>query len=187
MPTTKPRITITLEPRTHHVLTRLSVAGGESMSSLIGQLVDLAVPSMERLVVVLENAKNAPQEVKSGLLAAIERAERQLLPAAQTMIDQADLFLADACVAVGAVPAPGAAAPAADGATEHAPKGKRRASGDPGLRAGMEAAAEIVRSRKVPLSFPTPVPVTRGSGAPGEGEQAPVTHASPKRRSLSRG
>lgn len=184
MPTTKPRITITLEPRTHEVLTRLSVAGGESMSALIGQLVELAVPSMERLVVVLENAKTAPEEAKKGLQAAIERAERQLLPAAQTMIDQADLFLADACVAVG-VPAPGAPAPA-PGATEHAakPKGSR---GDSGLRAGMDAAADIVRARKVPRAFPTPVPVTRGSGAPGEGMEAPVNDSAAKRRRASRG
>lgn len=71
------------------------------MSSLIAQLVDLAVPSMERLVVVLERARAAPQEARAGLASAIERAERELLPALVAAQDQTDLFLAEAAAAVG--------------------------------------------------------------------------------------
>jgi hypothetical protein len=136
MPTAKPRITITLEPRTHEVLARLSAAGGDSMSALVTQFVDLAVPSMERLVVVLERARAAPEETRAGLAAAIDRAERNLMPALQAAVDQRDLFLADLESKTGREAA-AAGAPAQRG---------RRAS-----RAGGGKGS-------------TPVPVTRGSG-----------------------
>jgi len=95
MPTAKPRITVTLEPHTYEVLSRLSAVGGESMSALVAQFIDVSVPSLERLVVVLERAKAAPKEAHAGLLAAVERAERTLMPALQQASDMGDLFIAD--------------------------------------------------------------------------------------------
>jgi hypothetical protein len=135
MPTTKPRLTITLEPRTHEVLARLSAAGGESMSALITQFVDLAVPSMERLVVILEHAKRAPMEVKEGLAGALERAESETIPRIVAALDQGDMFLEDVMSAVQNVPDRTEAA----GASRTGTGGRKR-----GL---------------------TPVLVTRGSGA----------------------
>jgi hypothetical protein len=96
MATNKPRVTVTLEPRTYEVLARLSAAGGDSMSSLIAQFVDVSLPSLERLVVVLERAAAAPAEARAGLAAAVERAERQLLPALVAAQDQTAFFLMDA-------------------------------------------------------------------------------------------
>jgi hypothetical protein len=75
MPTAKPRITITLEPHPHEVLSRLSAVGGQSMSSIVSEYVNLALPSLERLVVVLEQASTAPKQAHAGLAAALERAE----------------------------------------------------------------------------------------------------------------
>ena len=95
MSTTKPRITVTLEPHTYEVLSRLAAVGGESMSSLVAQFVDVSLPSLERLVVVLERAKSAPQEALAGLASAVERAERTLLPALMNAQGMGDLFLSD--------------------------------------------------------------------------------------------
>ena len=145
MSTTKPRITVTLEPRTYEVLSRLSAAGGDSMSALVSQVVDVAVPSLERVVAILERAKAAPQEALAGLSAAIDRAERQLLPALMEAQGQSDLFVADA---LRSMTPKGATAPAV--AAKRAPRGALRpaaaASGDPRL-------------------------VTRGSGAPTGGRK----------------
>ena len=141
MPTAKPRITITLEPHTHEVLTRLSAAGGQSMSSIVADYVALAVPSLERLVVVLEQARQAPQEAQSGLAAALERAERQLLPALASALDQNDLFLSDLEASAGR-------------------KGPVPMSGSETVRR-LVAEAKAERARRS-----TPVPVTRGSGGP---------------------
>ncbi len=138
MPTTKPRITVTLERHAHEVLARLSAASGDSMSEIVAGFVDLAVPSLERVVVILERAKAAPEEVRSGLSAAIDRADRVLMPAIQSALDQADLFISDATLATVREPDAQAAPPPA-----------RPAPG--GAKAGA-------------LEGSTPVPVTRGSG-----------------------
>lgn len=145
MSTVKPRITITLEPHTHEVLSRLSSAGGDSMSALVAQLVEVALPSMERLVVVLERAASAPEEARSGFAAAIERAEQRLLPALSHAQDMGDLFLFDMEKAArDSVPEPSAAAQRRRGAPASAPA--RGARQDPRL-------------------------VTRGSGVPGKGRK----------------
>jgi hypothetical protein len=138
MPTTKPRITITLDPRTHEVLSRLSAAGGESMSSLVTQFVEVAVPSMERLVVVLERARTAPQEARAGIAAAVERAERELMPHLIAAAGQSDLCLGELERSL----------PAADAAAER-PRRPRAAVPSEASEGGS-----------------TPVPVTRGSGGP---------------------
>lgn len=110
MSTSKPRITVTLESREHEVLSRLSAVGGESMSALVAQFVTVALPSLERLVVVLERAAAAPEEARAGLLAAVERAERTLLPALMNAQDMGDLFLSDVAVAAGPAVPPAARA-----------------------------------------------------------------------------
>lgn len=101
MPTAKPRITITLEPHAHEALSRLSRTTGQSMASVVTGLVDAALPSLVRLAVVMERAASAPQEVRAGLVAAVERAERDVLPGLMASLDQSDLFLADLEAASG--------------------------------------------------------------------------------------
>ena len=49
------------------------------MSQIVAGFVDLALPSLERVVVLLERAQAAPAEVRKGLEGAIARAERQLV------------------------------------------------------------------------------------------------------------
>lgn len=95
MPTSKPRITITLEPHAHEVLSRLSSASRQSMASIVTEILDTAIPSLERVVVVLERAATASQEVRDGVAAAVERAERELMPTLLAAAGQSDLFLAD--------------------------------------------------------------------------------------------
>lgn len=140
MSTTKPRITVTLEPHAHEVLARLSAASGESMSQIVAGFVDLAVPSLERVVVVMERAKSAPQEVRAGLVAALDRADRQLMPALVNAMDQNDLFLSDALQSL-------TAEPVADAKAATPARGRRRADS----------------------GGSTPVPVTRGSGGASRG------------------
>jgi hypothetical protein len=95
MSTLKPRITITLQPHAYEVLRRLSSAGGESMSSLVTQFLDVAIPPMERMVVVMEQANSMSSETKEAVRGSLLRAEAKLLPALTAAIDQNDLFLAD--------------------------------------------------------------------------------------------
>lgn len=95
MSTTRPRITVTLQPHSHRVLSRLAELSGDSMSEIVCGFVDLAVPSLERVVVLMQRAKDAPQEVKAGVSAAIDRAESVMLPQLQSLLAQNDLFIED--------------------------------------------------------------------------------------------
>lgn len=96
MPTALPRITITLEPHVYEVLRRLSAAGGQSMSALVVDFLEVAVPPMERMVVVLEQAKTLPAETKESIRGSLLRAEAELLPEIAAAVEQADMFLAQA-------------------------------------------------------------------------------------------
>lgn len=109
MPTTKPRITVTLPPHHHEVLTRLSLASGDSMSEILAGFVELAIPSLERVVVVLERARSAPEEVRAGLAAAFERADMDVMPQLLAAQGQGEMFLDRAAEAVrseGSTPVP---------------------------------------------------------------------------------
>jgi hypothetical protein len=96
MPTEKPRITISMEPHAYEVVRRLSAASGESMSRVVTQFLDVAVAPMERMVVVLEQAKAMPKETTEAVRASILRAEAKLLPKVMAnIVEQNDLFLAE--------------------------------------------------------------------------------------------
>jgi hypothetical protein len=95
MSTSKPRITITLEPRVYDIVSRLSKAGGESMSQIVTGFLEVAVPPMERMVVLMEQANAAPEEAKAGLASSLARAEARILPSLLNAIDQSDMFVAE--------------------------------------------------------------------------------------------
>jgi hypothetical protein len=57
MPTSKPRITITLTEEQHAILRRISAAGGQSMSSVISEFMLTAQPALERMAVALQRLK----------------------------------------------------------------------------------------------------------------------------------
>lgn len=151
MATTKPRITITLEPRTYEVVSRMAKAGGESMSAVVTGIVDLAVPSFERAVAIVERAQSAGDEVRAGIKSALDRADRDLMPMLLEAVKQSDMFLA------------GVGHEAADGGAAPAPRRRRPVAG---------AAAP-----KVEEGVSTPVPVTRGSGGRQPGAKRAVKGA----------
>lgn len=111
MATSKPRITITLEPHRHVVLKRLAALQGVSMSYLVADLVETVAEPLERVLAVMEAAKKAPGEVKQGLRAAVAAAERDFMPAAEHAMEHFNEFLAAAKSAGGATGDARSAAP----------------------------------------------------------------------------
>ena len=107
MATTKPRINVTLEPHRYALFKRLAALQGVSMSSLVAELLDAVAEPMERVCVVLEAAAKAPGDLKTGLRAAVDRAEATLMPSALKAIDQFDMFLCDIGDVIEAAGAPG--------------------------------------------------------------------------------
>jgi len=102
MSTSKPRITITLEPHAYEVVRRLSAANGHPMSAIVSGFLDVALPPMERMVVLLEQAAAMPHATREEIRASVLRAEARVLPEVASLARQVD-FLVDESVAAGSV------------------------------------------------------------------------------------
>lgn len=100
MATSKPRITVTLDPHRHELLRRLAGHQGTSMSAIVSELVDAVAPVLERVCVAIESAKNAQDSVKANLLRVAEESESAILPMLDAAISQLDIFV-NACNEAG--------------------------------------------------------------------------------------
>lgn len=101
MATTKPRITITLTQRQHQVISAISDASGQSMSSILGEIVEVTMPTFERMAATLQKIKSARQLEQSRLADAMQSAQAALEPIAMAAVGQFDLFLANVEGAAG--------------------------------------------------------------------------------------
>lgn len=93
MPTTKPRITVTLTERQHQVLRSLSICSGQSMSAYIVEFLDLALPTLERMAATLQAVSNARESDLQRVRDQLDEAQRVFEPMAMEVVSQADLFL----------------------------------------------------------------------------------------------
>lgn len=96
MPTAKPRITITLTNQQHELLQSMAGYQGGSMSSIVVELLETALPVMERIVSVMKAASTAPQEMLDGLKESMERAEVTVLNQMQDHMGKLDVFVKEA-------------------------------------------------------------------------------------------
>lgn len=96
MATDKPRITLTLEPEWHDVLSRLAALQGRPMSKVIGELLQEIMPILSRLTSALEEVQRANVDAKLKFLEGADRAERELMPIVDAVRSQLYLFLAGA-------------------------------------------------------------------------------------------
>lgn len=93
MATKKPRLSITLNKHHHEVLTTISECSGETMSSLIGDLIDASLPTLEKMANALQKIKTATDEQKKQIRKAMNEAQSALEPIAQQALDQLDIFV----------------------------------------------------------------------------------------------
>ena len=161
MPTSNPRITVTLTPEVHAILKRMSQLTGNSQSAIVSDLLLSSREVFARVVTVLEAAEvvkgTVNQEIKEGLDRAQAKLEQQLGLALETM----------------------------DEATQPIVEPPKKASGTKkaggvGARGGRTPPAKKAAS--------TPVPVTRGSGHPrGPAKGAERQATAPGRKGTGRG
>ena len=95
MATKKPRIAITLEPQRYDLLKRLATLQGGSMAGLVGELMEVTFPVLERVCVALEAAKQASESSIEGMRIAADRAMAELQPMMDASMDQLDMFVSD--------------------------------------------------------------------------------------------
>lgn len=93
MATTKPRITVTLTNRQYEVLKSISNSGGTPMSTLLGELIEASLPTLERMANTFQRLKQAQTIERAKMIEALDDAHAALEPIASSAIDQFDLFL----------------------------------------------------------------------------------------------
>lgn len=93
MPTTKPRVQVTLEPETHAVIERLANLQGKTRGAVIAEMLDSIVPAITRTVTLLEAAAAAPETLKDNLRAVVEGAQADLSDASGDSAKQLDILM----------------------------------------------------------------------------------------------
>jgi hypothetical protein len=78
MPTPNPRITITLTPSSHAVMKSLSDLSGNSMSSMVAEIITMNEPVFARMVKVLQAAKTVQASSKESMMAALNDAQTKI-------------------------------------------------------------------------------------------------------------
>lgn len=132
MATTKPRITISLNPHVYATIKRMSELGGQPMASIVSEMLDTVHEPLMRTVAFLEAAAEAPKQVKDGLRQSFEAVERDVYAAAGHTVAQID-WLTDQLKPGGSERRGGRAAPPrSTGSGKHStPVPVTRGSGSP--------------------------------------------------------
>ena len=134
MPTTNPRITITLTPAVASVLRELSKLAKNSQSAIVGELLETSLPVFERVVAALQAAATIQASAKTEISSGLERAQAKLESQMGLLLGEMD--------------------EAARPLLEAAEKVTRRGAGE----------ARVARTPAPRKALRTPVPLTGGSG-----------------------
>ena len=120
MATTKPRITVTLTKRQHDVLRTISECGGQPISTFVSEMLEAALPTLERMAATFQKIKKAQELERAKFLESMDEAQAAIEPVVMEAVGQFDLFLGKMEKAAGVAGAPDAreraAAPAAPAA-----------------------------------------------------------------------
>lgn len=95
MPTTKPRVQVTMEPHDHEVIARLAKLQGRTRGAVIADLLHEVIPALARTVALLEAAAEAPEQVKKGLRSVVDSVHDELVATAGHGIAQMDWLLSE--------------------------------------------------------------------------------------------
>lgn len=141
MPTSNPRVSVTLTPAVAAVLKEMCSLTGESQSATVAGLLEMSIPVFERVVVALRAAASIKGTATSEIAAGLERAQDKLEQQLGLQLDEMDQVIRPLLERAEEVSRrrPG-----------QAPGGGKR-SAQPGAPKGRKAVV-------------TPVPLTGGSG-----------------------
>jgi hypothetical protein len=121
MSTTRPRITVTLTEEQHEVISAISRANGQSMSKLIGDLLQEMLPVFRDMRTLMTHVEQVHQEGKASLLESLERSQANLEPLLSGAVGEWKK-LADGVLAA----AEGSPRPVITGATESQRRGVKQ-------------------------------------------------------------
>ena len=94
MATSKPRVSVTLEPEMYAALQELAALNGESLSAVIGGLLDAVAPTVLRVVEAGRQFRALSAEMQEHARNTFTAAEEQIAPAVADLTSQAVAALA---------------------------------------------------------------------------------------------
>ena len=93
MSTSKPRVSVTLDPETYEVLHGLAQLNGESLSAVIGGLLDAVAPTVLRVVEAGRRFETLSQGMQEQVRSTFNAAEAEIAPALLDLQEQAFALL----------------------------------------------------------------------------------------------
>lgn len=135
MATSKPRITITLTHHQHEVLKAISETSGQPMSVFVTELLEVSMPTIERMAVTFQKLKQAQIVEREKFLQSMDETQTIMEGLAQQVTGQFDLFLSsvEQNAGVGGVTPGGAGGYDAHTRVLEAPPTNRGATTPPGI------------------------------------------------------
>lgn len=93
MATAKPRITVTLTDEQYAVLRRMSDSSGQPMSGFITDLLQSALPTLERMSGTFQQIRSFQDERRTKVLAAMDEAQAAFEPLITYLLTNAGIVL----------------------------------------------------------------------------------------------
>lgn len=93
MSTSKPRLTVTFDPELHAIIKRLAELQGVSMSYVVNDFLCAMKEPLSRTVALMDAARDAPDVVKAGLVAAVSSLESDLVSLSGATLVRMDAIL----------------------------------------------------------------------------------------------
>jgi len=120
MPAKNPRLTITLQPALAAQLAELSRLTGDSQSSIIADLMSQAAPVFDRVIQVLQAAKQAKSELKERMASDLDQAQAKIEKQLGIVLDDFDDYTGSLLAEVEAVKRRARRKPREDARAPHA-------------------------------------------------------------------
>lgn len=92
MPTKKPRVTITLEPRVYKALKAFSDGTGQPMAQFVNEVLNQSLPVLEKLALITQRAKQAKPNALHQIVTGLGRLESQALHSLGAVTGALDMF-----------------------------------------------------------------------------------------------
>lgn len=91
MPTSKPRVAVTLDYEAYELISRFADLQGKSKARVCADMLEGVAPFMRTPIELLERSKTAPTDFKMEVLSMFEQLEKDMLGAMSEAL-QADMF-----------------------------------------------------------------------------------------------
>jgi hypothetical protein len=96
MATSKPRITVTLDPHLHSLLASISDSSGQPMSGIVNEFLSASTPVLEKMANTFTALRSMRADQKAAVLAALDEGQDAMGSLVAQSLDQYDLFMTKA-------------------------------------------------------------------------------------------